>query len=91
MQHIVCCCEALARQRYNVSGRPNVEPKDTSTVSIRGPLPLYTRRRVIEAVLNDVLGLHNKPKAAVYSVLKLTDLKKKKKKKKKKKTTTNLA
>jgi len=32
------------------------------------------KRRVIEAVLNDVLGLHNKPKAAVRSVLKLTDL-----------------
>jgi len=37
------------------------------------------RRRAIEAVLNEILGLHNKPKAAVYSVHKLTGPKKKKK------------
>ena len=47
-----------------------------------GPLPLYTRCRAIEAVLNEILGLHNKPKAAVHSVRKLTGPKKKKKKKK---------
>jgi len=39
------------------------------------------RRRVIEAVLNEILGLHNKPKAAVHLVHKLTGPKKKKKKK----------
>jgi len=33
------------------------------------------------AVLNEILGLHNKPKAAVHSVHKLTGPKKKKKKK----------
>jgi len=38
------------------------------------------RRRVIEAVLIDILGLHNKPKAAVHSVHKLTGPKKKKNK-----------
>jgi len=43
-------------------------------------MPLHTRRRVIEAVLNEILGLHNKPKAAVHSVHKLTGHKKKKKK-----------
>jgi len=47
-------------------------------------LPLHTRRRAIEAVLDEILGLHNKPKAAVHSVHKLTGHKKKKKKKKKK-------
>ena len=41
-------------------------------------MPLHTRRGVIEAVLNDILGLHNKPKAAVRSVHKLTGRKKKK-------------
>ena len=51
----------------------------------KGPLPLHRRRRVIEAVLNEILGLHNKPKAVVHSVHKLTGPKKKKKKKKKKK------
>jgi hypothetical protein len=29
-------------------------------------LPLYKRHRVIEPVLNGVLGLHNKPKAEVH-------------------------
>jgi len=35
VQHIICCCEALACQHYNVFGRPTVEPKDISTASIR--------------------------------------------------------
>jgi len=35
VQHIICCCEALAGQRYNVFGRPTVEPKDISTASVR--------------------------------------------------------
>jgi len=35
VQHIICCCEALARQRYNVFGRLIVEPKDISTASVR--------------------------------------------------------
>jgi hypothetical protein len=29
--HIICGCEALARQRYNVYGHLFVEPKDIST------------------------------------------------------------
>jgi len=35
VQHIICCCEALAHQRYNVFGRLIVEPKDISTASVR--------------------------------------------------------
>jgi len=35
VQHIICCCEALARQRYYVFGRLTVEPKDISPASIR--------------------------------------------------------
>jgi hypothetical protein len=36
VQHIICCCcEVLSRQRYNVSGKPTVEPKDISTVSVK--------------------------------------------------------
>jgi hypothetical protein len=35
VQHITCCCEALAHQRYNVFGNPFVEPKDISTASVR--------------------------------------------------------
>jgi hypothetical protein len=35
VQHIICCCEALAHQRYNVFGNPLVETKDISTASVR--------------------------------------------------------
>jgi hypothetical protein len=35
VQHIICCCEVLARQRYNVFGRLISEPKDISTASVR--------------------------------------------------------
>jgi hypothetical protein len=35
VQHIICCCEALARQLYNVFGSLVVEPTDISTVSVR--------------------------------------------------------
>jgi len=34
VQYITCCCEALARQRYNIFGKPFVEPKDISTASL---------------------------------------------------------
>jgi hypothetical protein len=61
VQHITCCCEALARQRYNIFGKPFVEPKDISTASLSNPVSLYKRHRVTESVLNDSLGLNNKP------------------------------
>jgi hypothetical protein len=35
VQHIICCCEVLARQRYNVFGKLIAEPKDISTTSVR--------------------------------------------------------
>jgi len=35
VQHITCCCEALASQHYNIFGKPFVEPKDISTTSLR--------------------------------------------------------
>jgi hypothetical protein len=34
-QHITCSCEALSRQRYNVFGKPLVEPKEISTAWVR--------------------------------------------------------
>jgi hypothetical protein len=48
VQHIICCCEALARQRYNVFGNPLVEPKDISTNSVRDLWPVYKRHRALE-------------------------------------------
>jgi hypothetical protein len=35
LQHIICCCEALARQQYNVFGSLEVEPTDIRTASAR--------------------------------------------------------
>jgi hypothetical protein len=35
VQHIICCCEALSCQRYNVFGKLSVEPKEISTASVR--------------------------------------------------------
>ena len=35
VQHITCCCEALARQRYNIFGKLFAKPKDISTASIK--------------------------------------------------------
>jgi hypothetical protein len=35
VQHIVCRCEALVRQCYNVFGELITEPKDISTASIK--------------------------------------------------------
>jgi hypothetical protein len=35
VQRIICCCEVLSRQRYNVFGKLIAEPKDISTASVR--------------------------------------------------------
>jgi hypothetical protein len=35
VQHITCSCKALSRQRYNVFGKPLVEPKEISIASVR--------------------------------------------------------
>jgi hypothetical protein len=35
VQHIICCCEALARQRYNVFGSLKVVLTDIHTASVR--------------------------------------------------------
>jgi hypothetical protein len=35
VQHIICCCEALAHQHYNVFGSLEVEPTDIRTASVR--------------------------------------------------------
>jgi hypothetical protein len=35
VQHIICYCEAFARQRYNVFGKLLAELKDISSASVR--------------------------------------------------------
>jgi hypothetical protein len=42
VQHIICCCEALARQCYNVFGNLLVETKEISIASVRD-LCLYIK------------------------------------------------
>jgi hypothetical protein len=42
VQHIIRCCEALARQCYNIFAKLIAEPKDISTASVRD-LYLFTR------------------------------------------------
>jgi hypothetical protein len=42
VQHIMCYCEELARQRYSVFGNIIVEPRDISTASIKD-LCLYVK------------------------------------------------
>jgi putative component of toxin-antitoxin plasmid stabilization module len=44
VQHIICSCEALARQRYNVFGNLSIEPKEISTASAKD-LYLYIKGR----------------------------------------------
>jgi len=55
--HIICRCEALAHQRYNVFGNPLVEPEDISIASVRGPVPLYKGHRVTEFVLIGIFSV----------------------------------
>jgi hypothetical protein len=53
VQHITCCCDALARQSYNVFGKPFVEPKDISTASVKD-LCLFIRDTGLLNLLNGV-------------------------------------
>jgi hypothetical protein len=46
VQHIIWCCEALARQRYNVFGNLFAETKDISTAPVRD-LCLFIRGTVL--------------------------------------------
>jgi hypothetical protein len=43
VQHLVCHCEALSRQCYNVSGELIMEPKDLCTATVRD-LCLFIRK-----------------------------------------------
>ena len=36
VQHLVCCCEALLRQRYNALGELTIEPNVIHTATIKG-------------------------------------------------------
>jgi hypothetical protein len=55
VQHIICCCEALACQRYNVFGNLFVEPKEISTASVRDLCLYIKKHRAAESELNEHL------------------------------------
>jgi hypothetical protein len=55
VQHIICSCEALARQRYNVFGNLFVEPKEISTASAKDFCLYKKRHRDAESELKEHL------------------------------------
>jgi ferredoxin-thioredoxin reductase catalytic subunit len=54
-QDIICSCEVLARQRYNVFGNLFVEPKEISTASAKDLSFYIKRHRVAESELKEHL------------------------------------
>jgi hypothetical protein len=67
VQHTICCCEALARQRYHVFRNPHVEPKDISTASVRDLCLFIRDPGLLNLCWMECLGLHNKPKTEVHT------------------------
>jgi hypothetical protein len=55
VQHIICCCEALARQRYNVFWESLCRTKRNKHSLSKRPLPLHKRHRAAESALNEHL------------------------------------
>jgi hypothetical protein len=66
VQHIVCSCEALARQRYNNFGTLFAKPKDISTASVKDLCLFIRDTGLLNLCWKGYLGLHNKPKAVVH-------------------------
>jgi hypothetical protein len=62
VQHIICCCNALARQRYNVFGNLFVETKDISRASVRDFCLFIKGTGLLNLSCMNIKGLHNKPK-----------------------------
>ena len=56
-QHIICHCEALARQRYNTFGGAHSRTKGCKQSLSKGPLPLYKKHRTAEPLLKAVFGV----------------------------------
>ena len=66
VQHVIFCCEVLARQRYNVFGKLTVEPNDTNTASVMDLCLFIRGTGLLNLGWMEDSGLHNKPKAAVH-------------------------
>jgi hypothetical protein len=63
LYYMICCCEVLARQRYNVFGKLIAEPKDISTASVRDLCLFIRGTGLLNLCWMECLGLHNKPTA----------------------------
>jgi len=72
VQHITCCCKALACLRYNVFGKLTVKPKDISTASVRDLCLLIRGTGLLNLCWMECLRLYNKPTVVVHPEHKLT-------------------
>jgi hypothetical protein len=66
MQHIICCCEVLARQHYNFSGKLFAKPKNIRTASLKDLCLFIRDTGLLNLCPMEYLGLHNKPKTTVH-------------------------
>ena len=66
VQHIICCCKALARQHYNIFGRLIAEPKDISTTSVRDLCLFIRGTGLLNLCWMKCWGLNNKPMAEAH-------------------------
>jgi hypothetical protein len=66
VQHIICCCEVLACQRYSVFGKLLADPKDISSASVRDRCLYIRGTGLLNRCWMECLGLHNKPKAEMH-------------------------
>jgi hypothetical protein len=67
VQYIICCCEALARQRSNVLGSLVLELTDICTVSVRDLCLFIEGTGLWSLGWIKVFRVHNKPWAAVLA------------------------
>ena len=61
VQHLVCCCEALSSQRYNVFGELTIEPNVIRTATVKDLCLFISHTALSKLCWIGLLGLHNKP------------------------------
>jgi hypothetical protein len=66
VQHVIFRCEAIARRHFYVFGDSVVEPNDISTSSVRDLFLFIRGTGLLNLCWINILGLHNKPEAAVH-------------------------
>jgi hypothetical protein len=61
VQHLVCYCEALSRQRYSAFGEFITEPKDISRATVKDLCVFIRNTGLSKLCWTKLLGLHSKP------------------------------